>query len=325
MVPPAELDDLGGDALDYAPARTIRAFTVSGGPINIRGLIEDVALQDLGRTSLMSGGLATLRDVHGLELAAPMGGRPFVDTPEVISWVYTPSNDGARAVVTMGPDIWFRSAGALGVTDVPPTVPPAMVAGVLAHVIERIAVGEVSADVPGPTTSAPSVGAIFDQAAAQGIATRLFQGTLPADAAYQPDQQLAIQQALESGRIVIAPAQPVDIGGRPHLGWWLVDPATGATADEREDGAGGTTEQTVVTSNVGVLVARALAAGYPVLNAAGRLDDAVGAEATGRRCDDRSSMRPVTRPRRRTAPPASRRAAMPSTAMTLRAIRAGEA
>ena len=139
-----------------------------------------------------------------------MGGRPFVDTPEVISWVYTPSNDGARAVVTMGPDFWFRSAGALGVTDVPPTVPPAMVAGVLAHVIERIAVGEVSADVPGPTTSAPSVGAIFDQAAAQGIATLLFQGTLPADAAYQPDQQLAIQQALESGRM-----------SSPLRSWWI--------------------------------------------------------------------------------------------------------
>ena len=262
---PAELDDLGGDAPDYAPCRTLRAFSVTSGPANLKSLIEDVALRDLGQTSLMSGGLSALRDVHGLELAASLGTRPFDDTPNIVSWVYEPSNDGARALYTMGADIWHRSLGTLGVTGAPPTAPPAMVAGVLAHVIERIGMGEVSADVAGPRTIAPSVGAIFDQAAAAGIPTRLFQGTLPADVPYEPELQLAIQRALDAGRIVIAPEQAVDVGGRQRLGWWLVDPVTGATADERDDGAGGTTEQAVLISNVGVLVSQALQRAYPIL------------------------------------------------------------
>jgi len=37
---------------------------------------------------------------------------------------------------------------------------------------------------------------------------------------------------------VIVPERAVDIDGGTHLGWWLVDPATGSTIDELEDGRG---------------------------------------------------------------------------------------
>jgi hypothetical protein len=265
-VPPAELDDLGGSDYDYAPCRTLRAFSVSSGPANLKSLIEDVALRGVGQTSLMSGGLCALRDVHGLELAAALACRPFDDVPNVVSWVFEPSNDGARVVYTMGPDIWHRSTGTLGLTGLVPTAPPAVIAGVLQHVIERIGVGEVSADVAGPRTVAPSVGAIFDQASAEDIPTRLFQGILPADATYEPEHRLSIQRALDAGLIVIVPERAVDVGGKQRLGWWLVDPVTGATTDEREDGGGEVTE-VILTSNTGILVARALAVGYALTGA----------------------------------------------------------
>jgi hypothetical protein len=38
-VSPAELGDLGGDAPDYAPCRTMRAFSVTSGPVNLKSLI----------------------------------------------------------------------------------------------------------------------------------------------------------------------------------------------------------------------------------------------------------------------------------------------
>ncbi len=264
---PADLEDVGGSDYDYAPCRAMRAISVHSGPVNLKSLIEDVALRSLGPTSLMVEGFATLRDVHGLELAAALGVRPFDDRPNIVSWVFEPSNDGARAVVTMGPDILHRSVGTLALSGVDPAQPPAVISGVLAHVIERIAVGEVSADVASPPTNVPSVGAIFDQASAEGIATRLFQGSLPVDAAYEPEHRLSIQRALDAGLIVIVPERAVTIAGKPRLGWWLVDPLTGATTDEREDGGGEVTEQTLLTSNIGVLVARALAAATPILNA----------------------------------------------------------
>ena len=262
---PAELEDVGGSDYDYAPCRAMRAFAIHSGPVNVKSLIQDVALSALGQASLMAGGFATLRDVHGLELAAAQGCRPFDDVPNVVSWVFEASNDGARVVYTMGPDIWHRSTGTLGLTGLDPTAPPALTAGVLAHVIERIAVGEVSAEVAGAPTIVPSVGALFDQASLEGIPPRLLQGSLPADVTYEPEHRLSIQRALDSGLIVILPERAVTVAGRPRLGWWLVDPATGATSDEREDGAGSITEPTLVTSTV-VLVKNALAVGVPLMN-----------------------------------------------------------
>jgi hypothetical protein len=268
---PAELEDVGGEDYDYAPCRALRAFSVHSGPVDLKALIEDVALRDLGQTSLMAGGFASLRDVHGPELAAALGVRPFDDAPNIVSWVFEPANDGARVVYKMGPDIWHRSVGTLGIMGSAPSVPPAVTAGVLAHVIERIAVGEVSAEAAGAPTVVPSVGAIFDQAALEGIPVRLFQGSLPADVTYQPEHRLSIERALDAGLLVIAPEQAVVVSGQPRLGWWLVDPVTGATTDEREDGAGAaTTQQVILVSNIGVLVAQALQRAYPLLEAGSR-------------------------------------------------------
>src|SRR5581483_10410938 len=49
-----------------------------------------------------------------------------------------------------------------------------------------------------------------------------------------------IEEALQAGRIVIVPARPVRLDGHDRIGWWLVDPNTGATADQMDDGGGST-------------------------------------------------------------------------------------
>lgn len=56
-----------------------------------------------------------------------------------------------------------------------------------------------------------------------------------------------MQEAIDAGRLVIVPEHPVDLGGQPRLGWWIVDPVSGAAIDQMDDGGGiGTTEYVAV-------------------------------------------------------------------------------
>ena len=86
-----------------------------------------------------------------------------------------------------------------------------------------------------PVVTPVSVGAVFEAAAAQGIPIRLLSGSLPADVAYDPERQLLLRQALDAGRLVIVPERAVDLGGRPRLGWWLLDPVSGAAVDQMDE------------------------------------------------------------------------------------------
>jgi hypothetical protein len=43
---------------------------------------------------------------------------------------------------------------------------------------------------------------------------------------------------LSAGWVAIAPRTPVHLGGAERVGWWLVDPASGRTTDQMDDGRG---------------------------------------------------------------------------------------
>jgi hypothetical protein len=43
-----------------------------------------------------------------------------------------------------------------------------------------------------------------------------------------------MQAALDAGFVVVAPDRAVDFDGQPRLGWWRIEPASGAAADELE-------------------------------------------------------------------------------------------
>jgi hypothetical protein len=131
-----------------------------------------------------------------------------------------------------------------------------MIAGVIPHVVERVVIGNEPAPDAEPGSAPPSVGAVFEAAAAQGIPTHVLVGSVPAEAAFSPEHRERIQRALDDGQIVIAPANAIDFEGRPRLGWWLVDPATGATVDQLDDGGGTAAESapTYVVMASGVLV-----------------------------------------------------------------------
>jgi hypothetical protein len=45
-----------------------------------------------------------------------------------------------------------------------------------------------------------------------------------------------LDAALDAGRVVVIPAQPVTLNSAPRIGWWEIDPATGDALDRMDDG-----------------------------------------------------------------------------------------
>jgi hypothetical protein len=234
-IPVAEFIDLGdGVGAQYPPTRSVRAFSVSGATPNLKMLIQELAPDELGAVSLLAGLIDVARAITAAEVASSHGSLAYVDAPAVTSLVAEPSATGG----TVGLDIWHRPFGVLGLSSVPPTVPPAMLAGVIPHAVERVVMegGPVSATAK--ATRAVSVGAVFEAAAQQGVATRLLSGSLPADLTVEPQVRELLQRALDGGWLVIIPEHPVDLGGQARRGWWLVDPVSGAAVDQMDDGGG---------------------------------------------------------------------------------------
>ena len=112
-----------------------------------------------------------------------------------------------------------------------------LVAGVTDHVAERFAL-EALVDEPDGPPGEVSVGAVFEAAEAQGIPTIVLRGMVPDALPYGPLATGSIDAAVAAGDVVVIPAKPVQIGGAARIGWWAVDPVTGATRDTMDDGTG---------------------------------------------------------------------------------------
>jgi hypothetical protein len=184
------------------------------------------------------------RDAMSAMLTPARGVRTFLDAPNVAAWRYT--LDGTTAsnlVATLGLDLLHRSYGQLAVAGAQPQAPPGVIAGVMSHVAERIAGGAgLPPDaLPAGIPDAPliSVGAIFEEAAAQGIDIVVLRGSEPPDdLSLGPEAAARLRAALADGWVAILPERPVTLDGRERLGWWLVEPATGRTIDQLADGGG---------------------------------------------------------------------------------------
>jgi hypothetical protein len=242
VLPAPEMTLLGdGDMDEFLPARAIAVFAVSGGGIN--GEYYRQALREDGADpSIVTHTYHLAREALAADLGVDLGVRVFPDAPHVMSYRVVPTSvdaDGELLVAT-SLDLWHRSLGLATVPGVTATGLPGVVGGVLTHVAERIALGEgLPADGSAGPVAALSVGAMFAAAADQGIGVRTLRGAGAADdLPYAPGALARVRAALASGLVVVAPERPVAIAGGTHVGWWLVDPSTGRTWDELEDGRG---------------------------------------------------------------------------------------
>ena len=201
------------------------------------GIFSDIDTADESAWPLHVGGhlYHLIRDAANATLAAAQGARLFHDAPNIVRYSVEPvpgTTDGSFSTVL---DILHRSFRALPVVGQPAADAPGVIAGVLSHAMERIAMGAGAAE-PG---SDVSVGAIFDLAASQALATKLIRPTDSiTDLAWPADTLGVLRKTLNSGLVVIAPERPVTIGGAERIGWWTFDPMTGTVADELDDGRG---------------------------------------------------------------------------------------
>lgn len=234
-VEPIELVDLDADTpREFLPLRAVWSLAVTGAGVPFDYFDQDPEIDDLfADLGLLSEGYSLIREGLNLDVGAASGYRYVTGAPNVTAFVA-----GPRAVTPSGPeietrlDLFAHSAVAVPLAGAEPAeAHPGVVAGVLAHVAERVTRGG---------GESVSVGRVFEAAAGAGIAIRTFgpdDGDLPA-LAVSAEARLRIAAAVESGLIVVVPERAVALGDREVVGWWLVDPVTGATADEFEDGRG---------------------------------------------------------------------------------------
>jgi hypothetical protein len=233
-----ELDPSGPP--DFVPAQRTHWLTVHTGIIGGEPLMGH--LREPGPINSMTAQVDAyhvVREAAGLETLVPLGVTTFIDGPDITS-LTVDQELGPDGSLLLRPvlDIWHRSLGTLPVADVAAAITaPAVAAGVLPHVAERLCFG---AGVDGEERMAQaSVGAVFDAARRSGVGFRAVQAPDDlADLEMPPDALARLSASLRAGMVAIVPERPVEIDGQARSGWWLVDPATGRTRDEADDGRG---------------------------------------------------------------------------------------
>jgi hypothetical protein len=186
------------------------------------------------------------RDVVSQSKAGMTGFRAYLDEPNVTALVVAKTAATAESVTESALfDILHRSSAVkpLASESRGAGPHPLLAEGVLAHVIERatVEVGEVMPeDLALPHGSSVGVGRVFEEADRQGTATVVMRPGVddPAGLAISEAARARIAEALAAGYVVVVPERAVELGGEERVGWWLVDPTTGATADQMDDGRG---------------------------------------------------------------------------------------
>ncbi len=248
-VPPVQLVDVGSGTPDeFLPLTALRSIAVVGGPVG------GAYLADPGRASDASSALSLLanayhfsRDGLATAKAIPMGVRPVIDAPNITSFTMAAAEDDSGAHrLRLEVDILHRSFLTLPVSDVPAAAVPAVVAGVVSHIAESLMLGSNLGPDTDEVSSAVSVADVFEAAVAAGIAPVLIRSALPSDTPYPPAVRALMDAATDEGMVLIAPSRPVALGGSDRVGWWQVDPATGRTTDQMDDGRGEMTEDAII-------------------------------------------------------------------------------
>jgi hypothetical protein len=245
-----------GSESDYLPALTAHWLLVETGAPRLDGFQSSEADDDIGRLAIMAHARHVAQELLHAAVAVPRGVHPFRDRPNLVSFtVEQPAAAAAPAIAAL--DIWHRSFGALPVRDRPSTTAPMMVAGVLAHVAERMVFGGLPGLTPTPLQT--GVGDLFEAADADGVAIRVVRDPSQVTGqGFAEDAAAHVAKSLADGWVVIAPERPIVLADRPQAGWWLLDPRDGRVADQMDSGRGAVKLEYADTLTPGQVAAQAL-------------------------------------------------------------------
>ncbi len=237
-----ELVDTGDPELSFLPLAGLWALSVVAG-----SMPERLAVRVQPPAGSADDILPALhayhfaRDVQAPRIPELSGVRLYYDAPNLTAFTTRPTTvEGAGGSADIGIDL-IHSSIAVATIATETTVHPLVAAGSLAHAVEQAmfeAAGFAPVELPILATS--GVARVFEAARNEGIDVVVLQ---PGDAeATIPEMDTGpgrlVQEALDAGLVVILPERTVELGGRQRIGWWIVDPITGATRDQMDDGGG---------------------------------------------------------------------------------------
>lgn len=215
------------------------------------GLLDDTVSELFANANLLGLARGELRTGLTFQHEIPAGFRSAIVVPHVTAFVFQPvvasSGDDELGVLI---DLMHHMPAIVPIDAQAASTPPGhpgVLAGVLDHVSERLLIDMITNGTDGaggdakPASTVPAnVSTVFDLAREQGIPFRVIQQEAELDTLDVPGAAARdrIASALARGQVVVLPARPVAFGGEARLGWWIVDPATGVTVDQMDDGAG---------------------------------------------------------------------------------------
>jgi transglutaminase-like putative cysteine protease len=245
-IAPVDLVRLPDGRETFAPLATVTVLDVTSGTLpNTLALNDAEAAALLDTLHGFAPSYVALRDGLLLERAADLGWWAYPDGPNVTAFVFSSAEpaDG-EAPVIVSADLIHRAMAWAAVAAGPSgSTHPGVLLGAVDQVAERMILDPtligsgVAGIVPGP-----NVGRVFEVAAEQGVAVRPL---TPENTGALSELDLSSGAAaliaghLAAGLIVVVPAAPVEVDGARLSGWWLIDPETGRTTDQLEDGRGG--------------------------------------------------------------------------------------
>ena len=232
--------DTGRQVIAELSSLTLLAFESSIVPGTVTAANAS-AIENFGALHLIGPSFASYRHALGTVLEQSNGSRSFVSSPNVVAFSIGRDDPSvADGPVSMTMDILHRQPTVVA-TGKPKSgdVHPLVRAGVLDQVAEQVLLDPVLRGATAPDMSALSVGAVFAEAKKKGVAFAVVNDAASLGrVTVSPEAEIRISKALETGLVAIVPEQPVEIGGQAVSAWWLVDPATGRTRDETEQGRG---------------------------------------------------------------------------------------
>jgi hypothetical protein len=195
-----------------------------------------------GAMALANPSLLSLRDGLRVSNEIPQGSQSWISTPHVT--VVTASKvdpTDLESGINLEFDLLHHIPSARKLPGVPADVHPAVLAGVTDQIAEQLVIetaGREGQDADNVVFGA-NVGSIFGAAIDQGIQIRTLTGSDDLTGVeLEAEAHARVSNALDAGWIVVVPERSVELDGVARSGWWLIDPDSGNTLDELDNGKG---------------------------------------------------------------------------------------
>ncbi len=190
----------------------------------------------VGALEMLGLGLPALRNTLGLERETEAGTWSYPSGPNVSAFTWQAGSTEDDLQVSA--DLLHRQRAsqplAHGAAEAP-AVHPLVLSGVLDAVAEETLLAPETRGAAG--VPEPSIGRVFARAAETDVGIAVLSTVEDLARVTADEMSVALITAiLEQGAIVVAPERPVTLDGVPFTGWWAIDPATGRTWDQLQNG-----------------------------------------------------------------------------------------